>query len=54
MKICLHQFIRPKRKDLSKQRDVGECTVCESDEEENKKCKKYCPINIETVEVDPE
>ena len=54
MKRCLHQFIRSKRKDLSKQKDVGECTECEFDEEENKKCKKYTPINITVVEIDPE
>ena len=54
MKRCLHQFIRPKRKDLSKQKGIGECSECEFDEEENEKCKKYFPINITEGEIDPE
>lgn len=51
MKRCLHQLKRPDRKDLSKQSRVGECSDCEFDENENKKCKKYTPINIEVFEV---
>lgn len=54
MKTCLHQFIRPTRRSVTKEEGVGECVDCEYDEEENKKCKKYTPINITVVEVDPE
>jgi len=54
MKRCLHQFIRPERRNLTKEKGIGECVDCEYDEEENKKCKKYTPINICVVEVDPE
>ena len=54
MKRCLHQFARPKRRDLENHDDIGECVDCEYDEEENKKCKKYTPININIMEADPE
>ena len=54
MKRCLHQVVRSTRKDLSKIEGVGECVECEYDEEENKKCKKYTPINFTIVEIDPE
>jgi len=52
MKRCLHQFARPKRKDLTKRKDVGECVDCEYDEEENIKCKKYTPIGITVVDIE--
>jgi hypothetical protein len=54
MKRCLHQFIRPKRKNPEKTQGVGECTECEYDLEENKKCKQYLPVNFQIIEVDPE
>lgn len=54
MRRCLHQFIRPDRRNLEKHGYIGECYDCKNDEEENKKCKKYTPINIDVVEVDPE
>lgn len=54
MKRCLHQVIRPKRRNLEKIKGVGECTECEYDLEENKKCRLYTPVNFEVVEVDPE
>lgn len=48
MKIqrCLHQIVRPKRKNLKNVEGVGECVECEHDEEKNKICKKYTPVNI--------
>jgi len=52
MKRCLHQFIRPKRKDLAKHEDAGECVECEYDEEENRKCKRYTPIGITVVNIE--
>lgn len=54
MKRCLHQVFKPERRSLSKQDGIGECVDCHFDEEENEKCKKYTPINIEVIEVDPE
>jgi hypothetical protein len=46
--ICLHQFIRPSL--YIKIDGVGDCRYCES-HVDNKYCKRYYPINIQTFEV---
>ena len=51
MKRCLHQMIRPSRKDLSKREGIGECVECEYDLEKNKTCKKYTPVTIITIDI---
>lgn len=50
MKRCLHQIKKPKRRNLKPIEGVGECVECEYDEEENKKCKMYIPVNITIVD----
>jgi len=52
MKRCLHQVIRPKNKNNCRPLGVGECISCEHDEEENKKCKKYTPVNFTIIDVE--
>lgn len=44
MKICLHQFLRPKYvpKMNSKR---GDCSICTIDEK-NEKCSEYTPITV--------
>ena len=44
MKICLHQWMRPKGPYV-KVEGVGNCTEC-TPHEDNKNCIKYCPINV--------
>ena len=51
MRICLHQFIRPKVK--FKIKGCGDCTTCIKDED-NKKCKCYVPINVAVVDIKDE
>jgi hypothetical protein len=51
MEICLHQFIRPPEFPKVNVDGVGDCSICEKDED-NKNCKCYCPINIEIIEKD--
>jgi hypothetical protein len=48
MRICLHQFLRPERKQEIE--GCGDCLVCKEDPD-NEKCKCYVPINIEVIEV---
>jgi hypothetical protein len=50
MKKCLHQIIRPSRKNLARTAGVGECVDCKPDKN-NKNCKLYTPINITILEV---
>jgi hypothetical protein len=52
MKMCLHQFIRPKRRYIDVPPDCGECFVCKLDIEENKKCKNFSEINVVIFECD--
>ena len=52
MKKCLHQFIRPDRRNIEEINEEGECVDCETNPEENKKCRKYTPINITIVDVE--
>jgi len=54
MKIqrCLHQIIKPTRKNLSFIEGVGECIECEYNEEENIKCKKYTIVNLSIEEIE--
>ena len=49
MKRCLHQIIKPSRKNLRNPPGIGECVDCKYDPKENKKCKKYTPVNLEVV-----
>jgi len=49
MKLCLHQWIRPKGPYV-KVEGVGKCEDC-LPHEDNKYCRCYCPITITTVEV---
>ena len=44
MKKCLHQIIRPSRRNPSPPDGVGECVDCETDEN-NKQCKCYTPVS---------
>ena len=48
MKMCLHQFVRPTIHIPIE--GVGNCMKC-TPSEDNKNCKRYCPINLMTVEV---
>jgi hypothetical protein len=48
MKMCLHQFMRPKMHFAK--HGVGDCTQCTPDAK-NSECAQYCPITIATVEV---
>ena len=48
--ICLHQFIRP-CSDVSMNDGSGNCCTCVKDEN-NKKCSKFYPIKISTVDVE--
>ena len=48
MKMCLHQFMRPKMH-FAKE-GVGNCITCSPDSK-NSECKQYCPITITIVEV---
>ena len=50
MKRCLHQIVRPSRRNLSKQDGVGECLDCQPDEN-NKYCKCYTPVCFTIVEI---
>ena len=43
MKICLHQFIRPKI--YVRLAGVGNCLTCQP-HPDNKNCKEYTPITI--------
>lgn len=51
MEICLHQFIRPSEFPHVEVDGVGDCSKCIKDEN-NKNCKKYCPIHIKTFELE--
>jgi hypothetical protein len=44
LKKCLHQIIRPSRKNPSRQKEVGECYNCQT-HEDNKFCKCYTPVS---------
>jgi hypothetical protein len=50
MKRCLHQVFRPERKSTNNPPEVGECSECEYNPEENKKCKKFREITIMEIE----
>lgn len=50
MNRCLHQIVRPSRRNLSKQDGVGECLDCQPDEN-NKYCKCYTPVCFTIVEI---
>lgn len=50
MKKCLRQFMRPSRPLPIE--GVGDCTICKTDEKNNKKCRLYVPINVTTIEVE--
>jgi hypothetical protein len=52
MKRCLHQIIKPGRKNLESRSGIGECTECEYNPDENEKCKKYTPITIKIYDVE--
>ena len=52
MKKCLHQFIKPQRSCIEKVNGEGDCVECEYNPEENKKCRKYTPINITIIDVE--
>lgn len=49
MKMCLHQFIRPRI--APRLEGAGDCSVCKKDEQ-NKQCRAYTPIEVKTYEVE--
>jgi hypothetical protein len=51
MKKCLHQVFRSK-KISNRQPGVGVCIECEYDPEENKKCKRYTPVNFMVIDIE--
>jgi hypothetical protein len=44
MKKCLHQIIKPKKNSSVKTPGVGDCSTCETNED-NKACLRYCPVS---------
>jgi len=51
MKLCLHQFIRPKVK--WKSHNHGDCTICKRDKN-NKFCVGYTPIEVSVIDIKDE
>jgi len=53
MTQCIHNKTGLKRKPGSrmKYKDEGDCYNCERDDK-NKKCRRFCPVKIETLEVE--
>ena len=51
MIICINQVFRSTKKVRI---DLGDCSICQYDPENNPKCPKYCPANFTTIELLPE
>ena len=50
MKICIHQFMRPKYSAL-RPAGKGDCSICEKSPE-NSNCTGYFSINISIIDVE--
>lgn len=49
---CLHQIHRCEGHNPSRPYNIGDCYICEYDEENNKKCGKYTPIKMDVIKVE--
>lgn len=48
---CFHQVFRPPKEigKLLRDKGFGDCNICETNHEENKKCQGYQPTKIKPI-----